>query len=178
VIKLGILAATAMLSCAIASGASAAYNIVIIGPDTASAPGGYFYDLLTPGPGHVGYVGGPDQTWGEGTPNIGGWLDFYTDGESLTTEAGSITLFLQASSPWYTLTPGAPPFTLTFTATPGHPEDLLLVNDGYGAPGNGNVDTLIVSVVPEPATWALMLVGVGGLGAALRWTRKTAPVAA
>jgi hypothetical protein len=32
-----------------------------------------------------------------------------------------------------------------------------------------------VSVVPEPATWALMLVGLGGMGAALR-SRRQAPV--
>ena len=32
--------------------------------------------------------------------------------------------------------------------------------------------------VPEPSTWAMMLVGVGGLGAALRFARKSVGQAA
>jgi hypothetical protein len=34
------------------------------------------------------------------------------------------------------------------------------------------------TAVPEPATWTLMLIGIGGLGAALRSSRKSALVAA
>ncbi|MEO8812233.1 MAG: PEPxxWA-CTERM sorting domain-containing protein, partial [Caulobacteraceae bacterium] len=34
------------------------------------------------------------------------------------------------------------------------------------------------AAVPEPAGWAMMLLGVGGLGAALRGRRKTAPLTA
>jgi hypothetical protein len=40
-----------------------------------------------------------------------------------------------------------------------------------GVVGFGDGDFEVVSV-PEPASWALMLVGVGGLGAALRSRRK------
>ena len=44
----------------------------------------------------------------------------------------------------------------------------------YGAA----IDNVAVTAgVPEPATWALMLVGFGGLGAALR-SRRSRPVAA
>jgi PEP-CTERM motif len=42
-----------------------------------------------------------------------------------------------------------------------------------GAVGFGDGD-FIVSNVPEPASWALMLIGVGGLGVALRSRRRTA----
>lgn len=38
----------------------------------------------------------------------------------------------------------------------------------------GDGDFIIKSGIPEPATWSLMLVGFGGLGAALRSRRKTA----
>ncbi len=60
-----------------------------------------------------------------------------------------------------------------------------------GAPGSyaeyqtgtvGSMDSLTISAgggVPEPATWAMMLVGFGGLGAAMRLSRrKQAAVAA
>ena len=51
-----------------------------------------------------------------------------------------------------------------FVATSG---DVLLANL-----------TASTTAVPEPATWALMLIGIGGLGAALRSSRKSALVAA
>ena len=41
----------------------------------------------------------------------------------------------------------------------------------------GALDSFSVSAVPEPATWVLMLFGVGILGAALRVTRRKTGVA-
>jgi hypothetical protein len=41
----------------------------------------------------------------------------------------------------------------------------------------GNID-LFASSAPEPATWAMMLIGFGGLGAALRMNRRRAFAAA
>ena len=45
----------------------------------------------------------------------------------------------------------------------------------------GNVlltDFTVTTAVPEPATWAMMLIGIGGLGATMRMSRKTAGAAA
>jgi hypothetical protein len=39
------------------------------------------------------------------------------------------------------------------------------------------VDEPIVSGVPEPATWAMMILGFAGIGAALRRRNRTAPAA-
>jgi hypothetical protein len=41
-----------------------------------------------------------------------------------------------------------------------------------GKTGDVGAAALAVASVPEPATWALMLIGVGGLGAALRGSRS------
>jgi hypothetical protein len=42
-----------------------------------------------------------------------------------------------------------------------------------GSVGEGDVDFIVTSGIPEPAGWALMLVGVGTMGAALRSRRRT-----
>ena len=43
--------------------------------------------------------------------------------------------------------------------------------------GDGLVSLTLLSAAPEPAAWALMMVGVGGMGAALRTRRRKAVVA-
>ncbi|HEY5289395.1 MAG TPA: PEPxxWA-CTERM sorting domain-containing protein, partial [Caulobacteraceae bacterium] len=46
-------------------------------------------------------------------------------------------------------------------------------NDIGGNPAEGNELTAVsLTAVPEPAAWALMLAGFGGLGGALRMSRR------
>ena len=48
------------------------------------------------------------------------------------------------------------------------------VGDGNFSDNAGAYNISITQLgVPEPASWALMLIGVGGMGAALRRSRKT-----
>lgn len=59
----------------------------------------------------------------------------------------------------------AAPLTVKFFAGDGTP------NDNFGGV------SLRISAAPEPGTWALMLLGFGGAGAALRTRRRTAAAA-
>jgi len=56
---------------------------------------------------------------------------------------------------------------LTFTFTPGE-QDIREIRVG---------DKIITTGVPEPATWAMMLAGFGGMGALLRHRRRAAALA-
>lgn len=53
-----------------------------------------------------------------------------------------------------------------------------LVFTAYNDPAFSYVDNVALGTVPEPATWALMLFGFGGLGTAMRARRRTASLIA
>jgi hypothetical protein len=50
-------------------------------------------------------------------------------------------------------------------------------NGGFDNPGSVNI-SMSVTGVPEPATWAVMLLGFGGIGAAMRSARRRQAVLA
>ena len=51
--------------------------------------------------------------------------------------------------------------------------------DSGPATQQGNlIDNVVVTSVPEPATWAVMVLGFGGMGAAMRNKRRKLAVSA
>ena len=48
------------------------------------------------------------------------------------------------------------------------------INVDFAAPGNWTVSTAYLGAVPEPATWAMMIIGFGLAGSALRQKRLIA----
>ena len=54
--------------------------------------------------------------------------------------------------------------SVTLTSTEGH---------GFGAVKQVSFEPVRVGAVPEPATWAMMLLGFGGMGVAMRRRRRT-----
>jgi len=109
-----------------------------------------------------------DQTytlsWYYGDRNSGGHqtMNVYFDGQLVTTDTDSTN-----DGKWH--------FN-TFTVTPKGTTAVLSFNGvaDTGAPSYGNevTNVSLTSAAPEPAAWALMMLGVGGMGAALRSRRR------
>lgn len=65
----------------------------------------------------------------------------------------------------------------TFTAPAGATGLYLATVDSYQWNNNSGAFTVDVAAVPEPATWAMMLFGLGAIGAGLRMSRRAQPAA-
>ncbi|MFL5296946.1 MAG: PEPxxWA-CTERM sorting domain-containing protein [Phenylobacterium sp.] len=111
-----------------------------------------------------------------------GFLSGFT--ENLLSSGWSVTETTMLSTT-NQLFAGTPLSTATFTGT-GGVNAISHLTAGPGpfsvterfhivASGQGNAQSTIdIMAVPEPATWALMIVGFGGVGAMLRGRRRTA----
>ena len=151
------------------------------GPGTVDLIGetttGTFFDFY---PGNGGYVDldgsnnlpGTLQTiasFGAGTYT----LSFDLGGNANGDVAKTTTITLGDFSQSITLDSGAPLalHSYTFTTTGGQ---LSFADLPGGNQNIGNIldDVTLSTAVPEPATWAAMLVGFGGMGVAMRNTRR------
>ena len=105
-------------------------------------------------------------------------LSFLLGGNDRVSQTQSTTISLGDWST--TITPGASdPFTrYNFNFTTGAAGKLAFTESGPSDQQGNLLDDIKLTAVPEPASWALMLVGFGGLGAVLRSRRSLTAVAA
>lgn len=152
-----------------------------LGPKSATSPGAGFSAWGTPGLGQgeavygsttpandfqVTFLGLPSPTINE-TPSLtaGGYTEltrFTADGVAWTpTYNGTSVVTFDAPAGVF-LTKGENYFVNIVFTSKGLSGATTGFQAGFSAP------------VPEPATWAVMLVGFGGIGASIRYRRKTA----
>ncbi|HEY5290401.1 MAG TPA: PEPxxWA-CTERM sorting domain-containing protein [Caulobacteraceae bacterium] len=91
------------------------------------------------------------------------------DAFNLSAPGGATVAFTDTSTSWQT-------HTYQFTANSSS-EMIAFTGTSTGGNEATAIDDLILSSVPEPATWAMMLLGLSGLGAAIRVSRRRAALA-
>ena len=98
-------------------------------------------------------------------------LTFDLGGNARGAAAQTTVISLGGYSDSITLASGDPlaAHSLTFSTTGGN---LFFTENGPSDQQGNILDNVSLTAVPEPATWAMMLVGFGGLGAAMRTTRR------
>ena len=145
-------------------------NALPVAPDGTQAAFIQFY--VTPPSGSIGW------TVNGFNPGALYTLSFYAAGSALDgvgVNPFDITFVGATTADTTSFTPLAGLYqynSLSFTATAA---SVTIGFIGTGTSGNlvtGLDDLLITSAVPEPATWAMMLLGFGGIGFMLRNRRK------
>jgi hypothetical protein len=200
------LAATALLAghASAAVVLSDNFNGEVPPPDVLNWPGDSVF-LSTGAPGSVDLIGAGGVF--DFLPGNGGYVDLDGSSGSGHDPAGQLTSVLSFGPGSYTLsfdlagnqraaTPqsttvslgnfnatfgplasgvGFTTHTITFSTTGGN---LVFTQNGPSDQQGNLLDNISLASVPEPATWAMMLLGFGGLGAALRQRRRVAAASA
>lgn len=166
-------AAAAALALGLAPAVHATTYVLTIN-DPSQGLTNFQVSLGTPLTPHQGWSEGGIQSWGFGTNSVpgGGWVDFFNNayangspyklsypaGEAFQLEGGTNgNVSFQTTTPFYTLTGAASTYALSFSTTKG--TQTFALTDG---------GTVSVSAVPEPSAWALMILGIAGVGLMMR----------
>ena len=104
--------------------------------------------------------------------SVGNTFTFSHAPGSLVQSVQSLELYF-ADGTGATFAPGQFPETIDFNSYTA-PFNRLFLQTGTGSYLRGEITSLVPSAVPEPATWAMMLIGFGVMGVALRRRRKMA----
>jgi len=118
-----------------------------------------------------------------GSPYVITGLSLYADADNLLfyPASGTPAAFVDFGGVSFTTSVGGPAFNLGGGGT--NPSGTVLndsTNDPSGVPGifgSNNISLSVVAAVPEAATWAMMILGLGAIGAGLRLQRRQERVA-
>ena len=162
------LAGASAANAAISIGATSGSNIVVGTPNNSTMPEKVTFDTTTK-------TAGSTSPWFEFSNDLSGTYTFAlitsTSGATVTLEqllaggGSSIIQTVTGSSNSLTLNTGV----LTAGATYRF---LYTFNAGTGGGTVSGNASFLQAAVPEPATWAMMLIGFGGIGLAMRRRRS------
>jgi hypothetical protein len=120
----------------------------------------------------ISLVNGEDLLSGDFTD---AWIQgFNTSGSvNLTVGNGGSATFKSAVADFSHAVDGSQAFALNLLSVkPGFHADDGKSLDSFTGAGGGNLAQDVAAGVPEPATWGLMIVGFGGIGALMRSKRR------
>lgn len=110
-------------------------------------------------------------------PIVGGYYFANIAPVALTSGASYTVVAQTGNNPWEFGTLGATPPQITFNYDSYFYGSTLHYTTNTGGSGPAYFGPNLQIGVPEPAAWALMLIGVAGVGGAMRSTRRKTAVA-
>jgi len=134
----------------------------IVNPVSISNPNYYYFELVAPASNLTSYLGDLN-TAGSVSSAI-----YQVSGNSLSQLSATGSGLTNSSYG------GQGVVSTSFNLSPGT-EYALSVTGQSGGSG-GAVANIAISPAPEPATWALMVFGIGAIGVAMRHSRRAADV--